>query len=145
MRSLSALLLDDSDVDLMLYRRLINGCSRFHEIQAFARGQDAIDTLGADPDRTIDLILLDISMPIMSGFDFLVILKRQFTQIYLNTVIVMLTSSLDPKDMEMARRFARVGGYATKPFSGEGLNRVLSIVDGSDHGKHLSHLKLIDP
>jgi len=66
-----------------------------------------------------DLIILDLKMPRMNGFEFLSWLRAHPT--LSETAVVILTSSEDPRDIERARQY-RIVSYLVKP---GGLQRIL--------------------
>ena len=109
------MLIDDNDADLLYTRIVLERSGAAQEVLAFESARDALAALAAQPGPDVDLILLDINMPGMSGFDFL----RSYEQLPPaqrgRTVVVMLTSSPDPADREHAASFGSVKGYVVKP------------------------------
>lgn len=72
-----------------------------------------------------DLILLDINMPIMDGFEFLQKVKElEELQHLCSQRIVMFTSSFHPKDFEKAKSFG-VLAYVTKPLNEEKVKHII--------------------
>ena len=71
------------------------------------------------------ILLLDINMPTMSGWEFLDefdnfsdIIKKQFR-------IYMLSSSVDPSDIERAKLNPLVADFIEKPLNKDALERIL--------------------
>lgn len=110
------MLIDDSDIDQMIYRRIINKSNMVGELVQFTEAPDALTFLQEPTTKKPDLILLDINMPGMDGFEFLEAATDKLD--VLNCpVIVMLTTSLNPKDEERARSYDLVHDFLNKPLT----------------------------
>lgn len=72
-----------------------------------------------------ELILLDIKMPVMDGFEFLEEVKKSPVIDIKNSRVYICTSSLHPKDKARASLHA-VAGFITKPITPENLQHILS-------------------
>ena len=119
-------IIDDAEFDQMLYARLIKRTGLVGETLAFLSAQDALDYF-ADPNSgPVDVILLDINMPGMSGFDFLEHVSADRSSKYTDMVVVMLTTSLAPSDVERAKSFDLVKDYIHKPLEED---HILQIAD----------------
>ncbi|MDO1452031.1 response regulator [Rhodocytophaga aerolata] len=70
-------------------------------------------------------MLLDINMPVMDGFEFLdAFANLEITQKE-SVVIVMLTTSLNPKDMDRLKE-APIQGFLNKPLTEEMVGDLLA-------------------
>ena len=101
------LLVDDNNVSLSLAKNML---SDKYEIFAVISGEQAIKFLEK---KDVDLILLDINMPDMSGFETLKQIREMPDQV--NTPIIFLTSDSNP---ETERKCFEMGAfdYIVKPF-----------------------------
>ena len=109
------LLVDDNDCDLELNRfMLIDEGSLHCDVLTARDGREALAALqqAAAEGQTIDLLLLDINMPVMSGFELLGHLSKEVRQLY--PLIVMCSTSGSDIDKRKAASFG-VTGYMTKP------------------------------
>lgn len=109
------MMVDDNDNDLLFTRLTLQRCGVACEVVGFTHAQAAIDHLRDTADHGIGLILLDINMPVMNGFDFLEAFEQLPETRRRGTVIAMLSSSSDPGDRRRAAGFASVVDYLTKP------------------------------
>ena len=89
------------------------------EIHTALNGAEAISLFNQYFDGSVsipDIILLDLSMPIMDGFSFLEAFKKLPLSHPEKIKIIILSSSVDPKDRARAKAFG-VDQYLTKPIS----------------------------
>lgn len=101
------LLVDDNLDDIFLTKRAFQRAELKHLVQSVSSGSDAIAYLSGDSpyaDRSVhplpNLVLLDIKMPAIDGFDVLRWIRRQPQLSRL--CVVMLTSSDDLRDVHLA-------------------------------------------
>jgi CheY-like chemotaxis protein len=117
----SQIILEDADVS-----SLVSTCQSVPEALDFLR---AAETMEETPFP--DLILLDISMPSMDGFDFL---DRYYALGYNarhKTFISMFTSYDEQDLLQRARKYEVVVGFITKPLSIPTLNNILALQDST--------------
>src|SRR5512137_1279555 len=103
------LVVDDSTLIHQMYRLVM---SRYNCVIADAmNGQEALDILAVQKD--VDLILLDINMPVMNGVQFL----EKASAIGIVSRIPVIVISTEGKEEDTIRGL-RLGakGYLTKPF-----------------------------
>ncbi|HVS96371.1 MAG TPA: response regulator [Puia sp.] len=125
------LLIDDDEPTNFLNRLMLEqaGCTR--HIRIARNGQEALDYLrrcgseGTDEFPRPDLILLDINMPAMDGWEFLDRYRLLPASTTRDIVVFMLTTSLNPDDETRARARPEVAGFENKPLGQPGLDRVL--------------------
>lgn len=64
-----------------------------------------------------ELLLLDINMPVMNGWELLEELKSAPAQIRQKINIQILTSSIAPEDLNLSKTYEFINGYVTKPLT----------------------------
>lgn len=101
------LLVDDDDESLFLVKKLLGNAKVPNPIRAFHDGEDVINYLKsvsashAGKLGWAALMLLDVKMPRLSGFDVLGWVKKQ--PLLKNLIVVMLSTSEEAKDIERAQ------------------------------------------
>ena len=114
------LTVDDSRTILaMLHHTLSN--AGFEVLQG-VDGQDGLNVLG---DQRVDVIITDINMPKMDGYE--VIRQLRQNPRHKTTPIIVLTTESDADNRTIARN-AGATGWMVKPFDPEGLIAVINKV-----------------
>ena len=113
---LKILLVDDDKIMLFLHEMFLKKSGMLHDTVLCYNGQEALSYLDAyQSEETTFLVLLDINMPVMSGWQFLEALN---TRPYQNRVhVVMVSSAIDESEQQKAFTFAQVIDYQQKPLS----------------------------
>lgn len=129
---LNFMLIDDNEIDLFVNRKFIERTVGDVEILTFIRAKKALDflsslSIGTSSDYHFipDIILLDINMPEMSGFEFLDAYSRLQNKSLTKTKIFMLSSSTNVKDRIDADRHSACQGFLSKPLSCEMVQKIL--------------------
>lgn len=123
------LLIDDDPVFVYLMRRIINSTSYTCEINEFTDGELAINYLNGIRDKNEllpDLIFLDLSMPVMDGWEFLKEYSQLRPAIKKDITLFIVSSSISPKEVERAKTFRAVSDFLIKPL---GKAKVIQIID----------------
>lgn len=128
MNNLSFLLIDDDEIFQFIMKNTIAEISPDIKIKFFSDGEKGIDflkqNLGAATNLP-DIILLDVNMPFMDGWEFLNEYKSLQTEIKKDINIYLLTSSNNPSDIAMAKEISALSGYLVKPISKEGIKNLI--------------------
>lgn len=115
-RIASLMLVDDNEFDQLMYKRIVDRSGLVDTLLQFTDPQEALDHLFDPSAEMPSLVLLDINMPKIDGFEFLEIVTADLAG-RMCPVIVMLTTSLDPRDEERARRHEVVRDFHNKPLT----------------------------
>lgn len=128
-RVIKVYIVDDDNVYRFTTEKYIQMLNLSVEVKSFVDGEEAIDDLkeqigskGALP----DIILLDINMPVMDGWDFLEEYEEFKSQLTNNIKIYLITSSEDERDRGRAQHYSSVSDYLVKPINEEYLKRLLT-------------------
>ncbi len=118
-------LIDDDETTNYLNKLIIERAALVDEVVSFDSAQDALNFFSNNQDEEDEsLVLLDINMPIMNGWQFLD--RYQMLQKQNGNKFVILTSSINPADKEMAEEKNSIIEYMAKPLSIEMINELVS-------------------
>lgn len=133
----STCIIDDDPIFVYSTKRIMKEVDFCDEIMVYNNGQDAIEAIEdiVESGESIPpIIFLDLNMPIMNGWEFL----DEFVKIpnpnREKTVIYIISSSIDPRDLERIRNYEIVDNYILKPVVREDLHTVLKNI-GIEHDK----------
>lgn len=119
-------LIDDDSSTNFLNRLVIEKSELVDEILTFESGKEALDYFkGRIETEDGSLILLDINMPIMNGWEFMEEYVALNGKLKSNKVVV-LTSSIDPVDKQKAEENIQVVEMKSKPLSPTILKELVS-------------------
>lgn len=127
----TVMLIDDSEADLLFSRIIVSRSGVCDDVLEFDCARNALAHLEAPAGGDVDMILLDINMPGMDGFQFLRAYEDLQRTARARAIVVMLTSSPDPRDREQAESFDCVRGYVVKPIDLAAAQRLGQLLDAS--------------
>ncbi len=121
------LLVDDDETANFLNQSLLEDLAVAGQILVAHNGMEALDVLQkqCSQGRCPQLILLDINMPVMNGFEFLDAYQQLEIAHKQSVVIVMLTTSLNPNDVGRLGKIPAVG-FLNKPLTEQMVRDLLS-------------------
>ena len=111
---MTILLIEDDAIEILKFNRSLIKLREVHELIEAHNGENALDILAEN--SQIDLILLDLNMPKMNGFEFLKQLRTDPNLKYIPTVV--LTTSINISDLKQAYSIG-IAGYLVKPLKYE--------------------------
>jgi len=118
-RKFTVLIAEDNPVNMSLNRIIIRNMFPNVRIIEAANGKEAVELADKEP---IDIILMDIMMPVMDGYEATQLISQQETNAH--TPIIALTASIMPDEMQ---KCLQVGFSDTisKPIMRDHIYRVL--------------------
>ncbi len=120
------LLIDDDPATNFINKKAIErlGCAEFTHITV--NGKEAIDLLNKIRiDQFPELILIDINMPIMNGWQFVEKYKTLFSKEKPASKLIILSTSQNPDDKEKSKSLELVDGFENKPLTPIKLAKIL--------------------
>lgn len=113
-------IVDDDDIFVFLTTKIIEQTNLVDLIKVFGNGLDAINFLKENKnnvDALPDIILLDLNMPIMNGWQFLEEYNKLNPTIGKKITIYICSSSISPDDITRAKTISEVSDYIIKPIT----------------------------
>jgi response regulator RpfG family c-di-GMP phosphodiesterase len=115
------IVIDDDQINNMLCKYSIRQVNGGFETDTFLEPEKGFEYIVSKYSSTSveipTVLLLDINMPTWSGWDFLDKFEKLDEQIKNQIKVYMLSSSVDPKDMEKAKANSHVVDYIVKPLN----------------------------
>lgn len=126
-------IVEDDLITSTITELIVKQNEAFGEVEKYINGQEAFDkllTLQQQKAEIPDLILLDLNMPVMDGWEFL----DAFSALALPkpVCVCVLTSSIHPEDIEKSKTYKEVKGYFTKPLDSDVLDKMVHLVEGEN-------------
>ena len=122
------LCVDDDPITLMLCKMVINKALFSNKIITAKNGEDALNYFKTLKDTGTgikpQLIFLDLNMPIMGGWEFLDSFSTAEYSEYNTINVIILSSTIDPEDLEKAKKYPMVLDFLSKPITKEMLEYV---------------------
>ena len=119
-----ACIIDDDPIFIRVVQKMMDVVDFCNDIQIYNNGKEAVDILkeiGASDSP--EIIFLDINMPVMNGWGFL----DSFHSLSLpaGTRVYVVSSTIDPAEIEKARAYPFVTDFVEKPMTVEILKGIL--------------------
>ncbi|WP_373057348.1 response regulator [Zunongwangia sp. H14] len=115
-----ACIIDDDKIYVNLVKKIIEIKKLSENLLVYKNGKEALDyfklILGnMTEDKLPEIIFLDLNMPVMDGWEFLnefIKIKNNFNK---KITLYVVSSSIDPRDLERAKSINMVTDYLIKP------------------------------
>ncbi len=124
----AVMLIDDNEIDNLINQKMIEAAGIAEHIYTHTGARSAIEFLKnlekldkETKDVLPDIIFLDIDMPLMDGFQFLDEFEKLSDNTKQKCKVVMLTSSINPQDVNKSKKYSYVKKYINKPLSQDNL------------------------
>ena len=120
-------IIDDDPIFVFGTKKIMEMTNFCESIVVYKNGKEAYESLKAiilanEPQP--DIILLDLNMPVWDGWQFL----DEFIQIpnKKTITIYIITSSVDPADVQKAKKYDAISSYIVKPITTAELKKILN-------------------
>lgn len=122
MKQITIWVIDDDPIYQIIVNKMIKKSELFLNVLSFKNGKEAIDEFKKkleEKETLPNIILLDINMPIMDGWEFMdeiVPLKSQINQAI---QIYIVSSSIAIEDKNKAKLYPEIIDYLVKPLNND--------------------------
>ncbi len=120
------LLVDDDNAEMMTVKRALNELNVHNELVHHLDGEQALNYLKDDTNRSPCVILLDLNMPKMKGVDFLAAVKANAELKQIPVIILTVSNNEDDKTNCFDLCAA---GYIVKPATYEEFIKAMDALD----------------
>jgi CheY-like chemotaxis protein len=120
---------DDDPIYQIIIQKIIQKSKLFSAVLKFVNGNEAIVALKQtieNKETLPDIILLDINMPIMDGWEFMDEVLLMESKIDKKIAIYIVSSSIAIEDKYRAKTYLTILGYLSKPVTVENLIKIAS-------------------
>lgn len=124
----SVCVVDDDSIYQFTTARMLQLVDENMQVLSFGDGEKAMRYLEEHADQVAslpDVILLDLNMPLMDGWEFLDVYNSLKARLAKDIPIFVISSSIDQRDIRRARSFGSVNDYVPKPVTTDRLRELL--------------------
>ncbi len=129
-----ACIIDDDEMYVNLITKIIDVKKLSRNLLVFRNGKQALDYFIAALKNLKNqgipqVILLDLNMPVMDGWQFLTALSEQNLDNLKNTTIYIVSSSINSSDIERSKAIQQVSDFLIKPVNFDELEKAFTLRD----------------
>lgn len=124
------ILVDDNDIDVVVNTKLLRLANLSEHIRSFHSGPSALEFItqhASELEGQFNVLLLDIQMPIVDGFETLKLFAELPESLRNSFHVFMLSSSIDRNDIQKAEQNPLIVKVLEKPLDVYLLKRLLMI------------------
>ncbi len=119
------MLIDDDEDDNFFHEKAIVDNHLAETVIVKNSARKALEYIKAKTEPLSDLILLDINMPVMTGWEFLDEYNQLEKELEHKAIIIMLSTSINNIDVEKSKTWNFVSDYITKPLTKEKMEIII--------------------
>jgi len=123
----SFIIIDDSELDCFIAQKLLKHSNKNLTVKTFQNANHVLEIIRERINENIQttIILLDLQMPLMNGFEFVEEFEKFPAEVQKNYRIVILSSTKNPTDVHKILKYKTVNDIIEKPLTKEKLLSLL--------------------
>ena len=121
-------IIDDDPIHQRIAQIMIAKHQLYDEFVSYTEAGKALADLESNYgalDFLPDVILLDLNMPVMDGWDFLEKFEKNRSNYIKEIKVFIVSSSVDEKDISRSQTYSSVKGFISKPLNPEIIKKTL--------------------
>lgn len=113
------IIIDDSQLDCFIAEKIIQNTGTFSSVKTYTQAIEALEAIkeAGVKKEAVTIIVLDIQMPLMNGFQFVEAFEQLSEEIRAGYVIFMFSSSINENDKNRIENYASIRRFYGKPIS----------------------------
>ena len=113
------IIIDDSQLDCFIAEKIIQNTGTFSSVKTYTQALEALEVIKGSGGKkdAVTIIVLDIQMPLMNGFQFVEAFEQLSEEIRAEYVIFMFSSSINENDKNRIENYASIRRFYGKPIS----------------------------
>lgn len=120
--------IDDEEINQFILKTIIKNLNSEIRILSYTNGEEALASLSqlqVSDQEMPDIILLDINMPLMGGWQFLDEFIKIKNQTGKKIAIYIISSSSAPEDKKKSKTYSEICGYLRRPVEALTLKEII--------------------
>lgn len=114
------IIIDDSRLDCFIAEKIIQNSGTYSSVKSYMEATDAYQAIKSGDigdDSVITIIILDIQMPVMNGFQFVDVFEQLPKEIQSKFAIFLFSSSINENDKNRLGNYPSIIRFYSKPIS----------------------------
>jgi len=126
-QKLHFIVIDDSKLDCFIAEKVIRNTGKSESIKSFLLATNALELIKTTQPESEShtIVLVDIQMPIMNGFEFVEAFETLPKEIRDHYTLYIISSSINENDLKRVHTYASVKKFLNKPLTSNTLSTLL--------------------